>query len=553
MKNNISPAVKWVGGKTQLLDAIEPLLPRDFNTYYEPFLGGGAILFAAQPKNAVVNDINRELMSLYKTIKNDHKSLIKELRKMVKLHNADASNFYQLTREIDVNDLNNDLDTAKRFLYLNKTGFNGLYRVNSKGEFNVPFNKKEEIKITTLCNAKNFERMSNYLNENNVRLYNTDFQKIIDQAESGDFIFVDSPYDDAFTGYSSDRFGSEEHIRLSESLKRANSRGVKWMLTNHNTDLINKLYDDFFIFEVPVNRFINSDAQNRANATNEVIIINYYDELNEIQLRNFEEAKFFKQLKPTSFVLKDYVKWEKIQERVKENRLKLNDLNLLNSNTVSDFEVKFKELHSQRAEAFSILPLFLANRSDKYEYWLNSGETGLFDWEDEETTYQFLIDSGLRDNLFLNPTYTSVFDYMLGLEVGLTSNDKKNLTGQWMGTQIEMILKNNGVDFEKEVSYESIIKAGRIKDKKFDYKFEKDDQTYCVEVNFFNTNGSKINSEAGRFIDLDNSFRDYDKTHFIWVTDGVGLRKSKPDITNALRRIKYMFNLTTFEEFIKSL
>lgn len=549
---NIKPTVKWAGGKTQLLDVLVPLVPRKYKKYYEPFLGGGAMLFELQPDEAVINDINVELITMYKIIKENPKKFMTELRKKVKEHNehTPTSEYYLKQRSLNVDELN-DTDIATRFIYLNKTGFNGLYRVNSKGEFNVPFNKKEEITISTLCNQANINRMSTYFNEQQVDIKNEDFESIINQAEEGDFIFVDSPYDDSFTGYSSSGFGENEHRRLAESLERASKRGVKWITTNHNTPLIQELYKNNYCFEVPVNRFINSNAQKRVNATTEVIIINYFEEIRSVNLEKFNEAKFFKELKPTSFVLSDYVKWEEIQKRVRANKLYINDLNLLHSRSEDEFKEKFNDLFEERAESFSILPLLLANRTQNYQYWLESGLTETFDWNSKEVTYNFLVDSGLMENLFLNSNYKSVFDYLLGLEVGLTSNDKKNLTGNWMASQVEMILEENGIEFDKEVSYEKIVKANRIKSKRFDYVFKIDEETYCVEVNFFNTTGSKINSEAGRFIDLDNTFRSYENIHFIWVTDGVGLRGAKSDIINAMRSISHLYNLTTFEQFIK--
>ena len=205
---NIKPTVKWAGGKTQLLDVLVPLVPRKYKKYYEPFLGGGAMLFELQPDEAVINDINVELITMYKVIKENPKKFMTELRKKVKEHNehTPTSEYYLKQRSLNVDELN-DTDIATRFIYLNKTGFNGLYRVNSKGEFNVPFNKKEEITISTLCNQANINRMSTYFNEQQVDIKNEDFESIINQAEEGDFIFVDSPYDDSFTGYSSSEIG----------------------------------------------------------------------------------------------------------------------------------------------------------------------------------------------------------------------------------------------------------------------------------------------------------------------------------------------------------
>lgn len=549
----MKPIVKWAGGKSQLLDVIAPLLPQSFGRYYEPFLGGGALLLERQPSIAIVSDVNTELITTFKVVKDNYQDLIDLLKEHVQKHNAsDASEYYKSVRSLKVDNLT-DLETAARFIYLNKVGFNGLYRVNSKGEFNVPFGKKENITMSTLCNQANLKRVSQYLTSNDINIHNSDFEEIIDQAKAGDFIFVDSPYDNAFSSYSAEGFGEHEHIRLAQALERATNRGVKWMVTNHNTPLIRRLYASNHFFEVPVNRFINSDAKNRAGATSEVIIVNYFDEIKKASLDIYEEAKFFKQLKPTSFILKDYVRWQGIQERIRSNRLFLNDLNLLHASDEKSFRVKFDELYSERPESFALLPLLIASRKDKYEYWLSSGEPEAFDSNDKDITYRFLRDSGLMDNLFLNVSYGNVFDYLLDVEVGLTSNDKKNSSGAWMTKQVEMMLRDHGIRFEKEVLYSRIAPTSRVEDERFDFVFSANGQKYCMEVNFFNTKGSKINSEAARFIEIDGEFRKYDKLNFVWVTDGVGLRHSKPDITLALRNIKHMFNLTTFETFIKEL
>ncbi|HCX8953007.1 TPA: Dam family site-specific DNA-(adenine-N6)-methyltransferase [Staphylococcus aureus] len=547
----LSPIVKWAGGKTQLLDAINALVPNDFAIYHEPFLGGGATLLSNQPKNAIINDLNYELMTTYNVIKHDITPLIKELKDMIKQHNTNnAKDFYMTVREQEILNLN-DIEIAARFLYLNKTGFNGLYRVNSQGKFNVPFNKKDMIKNSTVFSETNLRNLNKYFNENNIIILNEDFNEALKKVKENDFVFIDSPYDEAYTSYQKGGFHEKEHKELAERLIELDKKGVKWIVTNHNTKLIQFLYNQFDFYEIPVNRFINSDAQKRSNATNEVLILNYKP--TKRQLKEFERAKFYKQLKPTSFVLKEYVKWEKLQENVREYELQLNDLNVLMASDEFEFKEKFERLYSQRAESFDILPLFISSRNKQIEYWSSDGEAKKYGFDKKETVFDFLVESGLRENLFMNNRYKNVLDYILGLEVGLSSNDKKNYTGTWMMNQIANLLKENDITFRKEVPYKEIIDANRIKDKTFDFVFNKDDVTYCLEVNFFNTSGSKINSESERFIELNKELQNYEDIEFIWVTDGIGLKKNQTSINKAMKSIRNLYNLTTFDEFLKEL
>ncbi len=515
------------------------------------FLGGGATLLSNQPKNAIINDLNYELMTTYSVIKHDVGPFIKELKNMVKKHNSnDAKDFYMAVREQDLTNLN-DVEIASRFLYLNKTGFNGLYRVNSKGKFNVPFNKKETIKNSTVFSETKLRNLNKYLNENDVLILNEDYNEVLNRVSENDFVFVDSPYDEAYSNYQKGGFHEKEHRELAERLIELDKKGVKWLVTNHNTKLIQSLYRQFDFYEIPVNRFINSDAQKRSNATNEVLILNYKP--NKRQVKEFNKVKFYKQLKPTSFVLKEYVKWEKLQENVKEYELQLNDLNVLMASDDIEFNDKFERLYSQRPESFDILPLFISSRNKEMEYWSSDGEAKTYGFDKKETVFEFLIESGLKDNLFMNNRYKNALDYILGLEVGLSSNDKKNYTGTWMSNQIANMLKQYDIAYRKEVPYKEIIDANRIKDKTFDFVFTIEGITYCMEVNFFNTSGSKINSEAERFIELNKELQNYEDIEFIWVTDGVGLKKNQTSINKAMKAIDNLYNLTTFDTFLKEL
>ena len=189
------PFVKWAGGKRQILDKIKEFLPEDFNTYYEPFVGGGAVLFELSPKNAVINDYNSELINVYNVLCNEEK--FKQLCRALNSHETNHSEeYYYEVRNKDRNkgSFNRlaDYTRAARTIYLNKACFNGLYRVNSKNEFNVPFGKK--LKVNTY-EGDNLITVSNYLTMNNIKILNVDFEEAVKEAKKGDFIYFDPPYD----------------------------------------------------------------------------------------------------------------------------------------------------------------------------------------------------------------------------------------------------------------------------------------------------------------------------------------------------------------------
>ena|SRR5690554_1434580 len=274
----IKPFVKWAGGKTQLLDKIKELMPKEYGTYYEPFLGGGAVFLNLTPNKAVVADYNSELASAYSSFKNsnDYQTMITELIKHEANHNED---YYYKVREMDRDENYSKLPNpikAARLIYLNKACFNGLYRVNSKGYFNVPSGKKEVVKA---YQPELFDDLHEYLRSSNITILSGDFEKAVESAKKGDFVYFDPPYDtfdeqNNFTTYTKDSFGKEEQIRLSNVFKELDKKGVYLMLSNHNTDFITELYKGFNIEIVHARRAINSKGSGRGNVE-EVIITNY--------------------------------------------------------------------------------------------------------------------------------------------------------------------------------------------------------------------------------------------------------------------------------------
>lgn len=277
MKKNklVQPVLKWVGGKRQLLPEIEKYIPKNYKAYYEPFLGGGAVLFHVQPRIAIVNDVNSELINMYLVIKNDVESLIEELKK----HENTPDYFYTI-RELDRNkdeyEQLSPIEKASRIIYLNKTCYNGLFRVNSAGEFNTPFGG---YKNPNIVNEVVLRAVSNYFNNSEVVFNNGDFAEAVQSAKKGSFVYFDPPYDpisvsSSFTGYDKGGFDRHEQIRLKELCDELNTKGVKFLLSNSKTDFIMDLYRGYKIEIVKAKRAINSNGALRGEI-DEVLIRNY--------------------------------------------------------------------------------------------------------------------------------------------------------------------------------------------------------------------------------------------------------------------------------------
>ncbi len=275
-KNNrlIAPFLKWVGGKRQLLSEIKNSFPKTYTSYYEPFIGGGAVLFDTQPKKATINDFNEELINVYKIIKEDPEGLISDL----KTHKNESDYFYTLrVLDRDENFKNySSIKKASRVIFLNKTCYNGLYRVNNSGEFNSPFGR---YKNPNIVNEAIIKSVSHYLNNNDITILKGDFEEAVKGIKKGAFVYFDPPYHPVsassnFTGYVQGGFGLSEQLRLKKLCDKLNKRGVNFLLSNSATPFIEDLYKDYEIRYVKASRSINSNAQKRGEI-NEVLICNY--------------------------------------------------------------------------------------------------------------------------------------------------------------------------------------------------------------------------------------------------------------------------------------
>ena len=275
---NPKPFVKWAGGKTQLLGKLHQYMPKNYGNYFEPFVGGGSYFLNIAPSKATINDLNSELICAYKCFNDDVQfSLLKAELKKHELNHSEE--YYYQIRELDRDEnfyKEPIYKRAARMIYLNKTCFNGLYRVNSKGYFNVPSGRKQKV-IT--YDENNFSLLKEYFKNNDINILNVDFEEAVRSAKEGDFVYFDPPYDvienkNSFTSYAKKDFGKAEQIRLANLFRTLSNNGVFVMLSNHNTLFINELYKDYNIHVVNAKRMINSKSDGRGDVE-EVIITNY--------------------------------------------------------------------------------------------------------------------------------------------------------------------------------------------------------------------------------------------------------------------------------------
>lgn len=276
----VKPFLKWAGGKRQLVDAITPYIPK-YDTYFEPFIGAGAILFSQQPHKAAINDLNSQLCTTYRAIRDNVDELIEELKYHTEQNQIRGADYYYEIREMDRNPnfkTLSDVKIASRMIYLNKTCYNGLYRVNQQGLFNTPYGR---YKNPAICEEEVLRAINKYFDKNQVSILNGDFAEATKEAKKGDFVYFDPPYDSPnctnFTGYQASGFDHDEQTRLMETMSDLTERNVKCLLSNAATPFIEELYSQnkaFHIEYVEATRMINSDANGRGKVK-EVLIRNW--------------------------------------------------------------------------------------------------------------------------------------------------------------------------------------------------------------------------------------------------------------------------------------
>ena len=275
-KVTLQPFTKWTGGKRQLLPVIRELMPKTYNRYFEPFVGGGALFFDLAPKDAVINDFNAELINCYQQIKDNPQELIE----ILKVHQEYNSKEYYLDlRSADRDeriDMMSEVQRAARILYMLRVNFNGLYRVNSKNQCNVPYGRYKNPKIV---DEELISAISVYLNNNQLEIKVGDFEKAIVDVRTGDFVYFDPPYiplseTSAFTSYTHEGFSFADQVRLRDAFKRLSDTGAYVMLSNSSSALVEELYKDFNIHYVEATRTNGAKSSSRGKIS-EIIVTNY--------------------------------------------------------------------------------------------------------------------------------------------------------------------------------------------------------------------------------------------------------------------------------------
>jgi DNA adenine methylase len=266
-----TPFVKWAGGKGQLLSQLEPFFPskNSYRRYFEPFLGGGAVFFHLQPARAVLSDMNDELITAYQVIRDQLDDLLASLRK----HQDEPEYFYKV-REMAPQTLS-PVRRASRFIFLNKRCYNGLYRVNSKGGFNVPIGRNK--RPPRIFDEANLRNVSVLLKAADLRT--ASYEEVLKEAGAGDFVYLDPPYQPLsatayFTSYTKRAFGEADQAHLAEVLHELDRRGARFLLNNHDTLHLRRLYNGFHMDVAAAKRNINSRADRRGTVA-ELIVTNY--------------------------------------------------------------------------------------------------------------------------------------------------------------------------------------------------------------------------------------------------------------------------------------
>lgn len=273
---NLQPFTKWTGGKRQLLGELRSYMPETYGRYFEPFVGGGALFFDLAPEQAVINDFNEELINAYRQIKNNPAELINLL---IKHKENNSKDYYLALRSADRDgriSRMTGVERAARILYMLRVDFNGLYRVNSKNQFNVPYGRYKNPKIV---DVDLLYQISEYLNENDIEILQTDFAEAVKDAQTGDFVYFDPPYiplneTSSFTSYTHEGFSYEEQVRLRDTFKELTERGVYAMLSNSSSPLVEELYKDFNIYFVEAQRTNGAKSSSRGKIS-EIIVTNY--------------------------------------------------------------------------------------------------------------------------------------------------------------------------------------------------------------------------------------------------------------------------------------
>ncbi len=579
------PFIKWVGGKGQLLPEINKLYPielgKTINKYAEIFIGGGAVLFDILSKyrldEVYISDKNLELINTYKSIRDNIDILIKSLKEMeeeyISLDDEDRKIYYYEKRQkynkLKINIEENNIEKASLFIFLNKTCFNGLYRVNKKGEFNVPMGAYKNPKI---CDKKNLKNVSMALK--NVKIIYADYRESKDFIDEKTFVYIDPPYrplstSSSFTSYTENDFSDKEQIELAEYIDLLNKKGAKIVISNSdpkNNDIddnfFDELYKNYNINRVKATRMLNSNASLRG-AINELLITNYERiERENRNMRNFE--KWLGKFKNSIATYDYYIDLKKVIKNVDNIKIELNILNSLIGS--KNIEKDFENIIKKYPETLKCIPILLAIRDTEI---YAQDEEGSFLYNFKTPNYNieqykiFMKKTGLFD-LIQNHLINNLVDYVLGVETGLDSNGRKNRGGHLMEDLVEKYIIKAG--FIKGINYFKEMKISEIEEKfkidlsqisnngktvkRFDFVIKTQNMIYAIETNFYASSGSKLNETARSYKHIAQEAKDINGFIFVWFTDGKGWLDARNNLKETFEILENIYNIDDMENNI---
>ncbi|WP_081957225.1 DpnII family type II restriction endonuclease [Clostridium sp. HMP27] len=626
IKNSVKPFLKWAGGKTQLLDEIIQELPtnvKQLKRYVEPFVGAGAVFICFLENDwfeeYIISDINSKLINLYTVIRDKPEDLIQEIQELkTKYLEADTERREELFYEIRDNFNNaacNSLKSAAYFIFLNKTCFNGLYRENSKGGFNVPFGKYSNPSFFDEAQLKEVSRLLNLKNKNGefkVKILNKNFTELEGYIDANTFVYCDPPYRPVtvggFTAYNKSNFNDEAQILLRDFYKAIDAKGAKVMLSNSDPKNLDEkdtffddLYSEFNIKRVYAKRNINSVGSGRGKIT-ELLITNYKDDAKievaltqeNTQIKGYLEAEsselvkiFTQSLLETNRGFNFYVNWERPVTIINQYNIELNTLNALVKN--KNYDEDFKKIVKRFPTVINVLPALFALSKDERENLkkgkevlkvinIESMEDDLLEYrfnfeEDEKLTEEeiekyldFTKKIGLK-YLFTDLLEKHLVDYLMGCEVGLDSNARKNRGGLAFELALEPIVlgvaKKYGIEIMIQKQFKTLRKKGfvisdDIANRKADFILIKEKIVMNIEANFFSGSGSKPEEIIDSYINRQSDLKS-DGIEFALVTDGKKCwgNEEKPQLLKGYRHLKYLLNFNMckngmLEEIIRS-
>lgn len=573
--NSPKPFVKWAGGKGQLSTELKRRVPRRnspfrLKKYAEPMVGGGALFFEVVYNHGFerfyIGDTNKELINAYRVIQTNVESLIDELSKMqsayLRFGEEQRKDYYYLVRdEYNSTELNDAtaLRKAACFIFLNRTCFNGLYRVNSKGLFNVPFGLQENPLI---CDEKNLRNVSVALK--NVDIVCGDYTLARDFIDEDTLVYFDPPYrpivSTSFTAYNSQVFDDDQQKRLSEFVREINEKGAVVLLSNSDPKALNgddnfleELYRDFNISRVEAKRMINSNAERRGKIK-ELLIYNRGD---EILNRDFN--KWLNTFRASICDYGYYMNFEKPYRNTDEIKIELNILNSLIGS--ANIEKDFEKLISVYPQVLKCIPILLAVRSRELYVSDKDGEY-VFDFNNMNYSVSeysaFMRKTGLF-KLISKRIIANLVDYVLGVEVGLESNGRKNRGGHLMETLVENHLVKAGLieneTYFKEMKFSDIKKWGidmsnlpdNKADKRLDFVVKGKSTVYGIETNFYTGGGSKLNETARSYKAIALETKAIKGFEFVWITDGFGWKSARRNLEETFDVLDNLYCITDLE------